>query len=213
MSAVVSNFLEVCVHADHKVKQLFVYFFARNSSYTMQRASLSQSMRPATFFGSRQQLLKTTTTAPQGGCRRAVVRADLLNKLTVALQNSPLAKGKLALAKLQAGSYDEEAISNKLNQLIEQNSVMMFSFRNCPYCRRAKQILGDLGATYEVMELDEVSDGMQLRAQLAEMTGRTSVPNVFIGGKNVGGCTDGPGVATLQARGELEGMLRAVGAL
>lgn len=31
------------------------------------------------------------------------------------------------------------------------------------------------------------------------MTGRSSVPNIWIAGKNVGGCNDGPGVATLQA--------------
>lgn len=48
---------------------------------------------------------------------------------------------------------------------------------------------------------------------LRRLTNRTSVPNIFIGGQGVGGCNDGPGVATLQAQGKLGPMLKAVGAL
>ena len=40
-----------------------------------------------------------------------------------------------------------------------------------------------------------------------QMTGRTSMPNIFIAGQSVGGCNDGPGVATLQRSGELQKML------
>lgn len=46
-----------------------------------------------------------------------------------------------------------------------------------------------------------------------QLTDRTSVPNVFIAGRSVGGCNDGPGVATLEARGELRPLLQAAGAL
>lgn len=46
-----------------------------------------------------------------------------------------------------------------------------------------------------------------------QMTERTSVPNIWIAGKNVGGCNDGPGVMTLHKRGELVPMLKAAGAL
>ena len=52
---------------------------------------------------------------------------------------------------------------------------------------------------YEVIELNEVSDGYALRAELAEKTGRTSVPALFVGGEFLGGCNDGGkgGVMTL----------------
>lgn len=43
--------------------------------------------------------------------------------------------------------------------------------------------------------------GKAIRAELAKMTGRSSVPNIWIAGESVGGCNDGPGVVTLQARG------------
>lgn len=39
------------------------------------------------------------------------------------------------------------------------------------------------------------------------------MPQVFIAGQFVGGCNDGPGVATLQEKGELVPMLKAAGAL
>lgn len=40
--------------------------------------------------------------------------------------------------------------------------------------------------------------GKALRAELAKMTGRSSVPNIWIAGQNVGGCSEGPGVVPLQ---------------
>jgi len=46
-----------------------------------------------------------------------------------------------------------------------------------------------------------------------QMTDRTSVPNIWIAGKNVGGCNDGPGVMTLHRQNELLPMLKAAGAV
>ena len=52
-----------------------------------------------------------------------------------------------------------------------------------------------------------------IRSELAELTGRSSVPAVFVGGRCIGGFTDGPGLSTLHAEGKLEDMLRAAKAL
>lgn len=50
---------------------------------------------------------------------------------------------------------------------------------------------------------------------MADLVGRTSVPAIWIGGKFVGGCNDGPmgGIVKLDASGELKGMLEAVSAI
>jgi glutaredoxin len=48
---------------------------------------------------------------------------------------------------------------------------------------------------------------------LPQLTGRTSVPNIWIGGKNVGGCNDGPGIVTLNGEGKLVPLLSTAGAL
>lgn len=45
------------------------------------------------------------------------------------------------------------------------------------------------------------------------MTGRTSVPNVYISGTSYGGANDGPGILSLHKKGELVPLLQAAGAL
>ena len=56
------------------------------------------------------------------------------------------------------------------------SSVTMYSFTTCPFCKRAKDILNEIGAEYEVMELDVVPEGKAIRAELGDRTGRTSMP-------------------------------------
>ena len=68
---------------------------------------------------------------------------------------------------------------------------------------------------YRVVEVDEAEDGRFLRAEMAKMIGRTSVPAIWIGSEFIGGCNDGPrgGIVKLNESGELDSMLKAVGAL
>ena len=63
-------------------------------------------------------------------------------------------------------------------------------------------------------QLDEIENGMAFRAELADVTGRTSMPAVFAAGQFLGGCNDGGegGIATLKANGRLEELLSAAGA-
>jgi len=53
-------------------------------------------------------------------------------------------------------------------------------------------------------------DGYALRAELGKMTGRTSVPAIFVGGEFAGGCNDGGlgGIMSLESQGKLKGMHR-----
>ena len=82
------------------------------------------------------------------------------------------------------------------------------------FCKKAKAVLDEMKVPYTAYELNEMGDeGKALRAELAERTGRTSVPNTFISGESIGGCNDGPGLMTLKANGELDTMLRAAGVL
>ncbi|GBF97393.1 hypothetical protein Rsub_09558 [Raphidocelis subcapitata] len=157
----------------------------------------------------------TTAPAPQ---RRSIVAAGFLeeaiNAVTIAVKESPLNKGKKALAKLQAGDYDEAAVRAKLEGILTGTPVVMFSFSTCPFCNRAKALLNELGASYEAIELNEMGkDGMQLRAELAQMTDRTSMPSIWIQGSFVGGCNDGPGIMPLHKQGKLVPLLREAGAL
>lgn len=82
--------------------------------------------------------------------------------------------------------------------------VQIYSSDGCPYCQRAKALLRARG----VSEWDEVVvDGRpEVRAAMAQRVGRTSVPQIFIGNRHVGGCDD---LHALDARGALLPLLAA----
>lgn len=77
---------------------------------------------------------------------------------------------------------------NKAKEIVSSNPVAVFSKTYCGYCKRVKQLLTQLGASYKIIELDEERDGSDIQSALAEWTGQRTVPNVFIGGKHIGGC-------------------------
>jgi glutaredoxin 3 len=67
-------------------------------------------------------------------------------------------------------------------------SVEIYTTRTCPYCHAAKRLLVKKGAAFT--EID-VSSNPQLRAGMTQRAGgRTSVPQIFIAGRHVGGCDD-----------------------
>jgi glutaredoxin 3 len=66
--------------------------------------------------------------------------------------------------------------------------VKIYSSDFCPYCSRAKALLQQRGVTdYEEIVVDGKPE---LRAQMTTITGRTSVPQIFVGNTHVGGCDD-----------------------
>jgi len=67
-------------------------------------------------------------------------------------------------------------------------AVKMYSTAVCPYCVRAKQILQARG----VERIDEVRVDMHPaeRQRMMEVTGRRTVPKIFVGDTHVGGCDD-----------------------
>jgi glutaredoxin 3 len=113
------------------------------------------------------------------------------------------------VADIVAGDFDKETVDAKIDAFVGDNSVAMFSFSTCPFCRKAKDFLEEKGVDYKVIELDELdgNQGNEIRAMLGKRTKRTSVPSMFIGGKYIGGCNDGPGLMPLAASGELDTML------
>jgi glutaredoxin 3 len=81
--------------------------------------------------------------------------------------------------------------------------VKMYTTAVCPYCIRAKQILKSKG----VDAIDEVRVDLDPQARFAmmEMTGRRTVPQIFIGDTHVGGCDD---LVALDQRGGLDPLLQ-----
>lgn len=79
--------------------------------------------------------------------------------------------------------------------------VELYTTDYCTWCVRAKQLLAHKGVAFD--EIDVTGDD-ERRAWLVETTGRKTVPQVFIGGRPVGGYDD---LAALEKRGELDRLL------
>ncbi|MEI8030902.1 MAG: glutaredoxin 3 [Comamonadaceae bacterium] len=83
-------------------------------------------------------------------------------------------------------------------------AVKIYTTAICPYCVRAKQILKAKG----VLQMEEIridSDDEQ-RLKMMQLTGRRTVPQIFIGQTHVGGCDD---LMALDAQGALLPLLNA----
>ena len=80
-------------------------------------------------------------------------------------------------------------------------TVKMYTTAYCPYCIRAKQILQAKGAAIEEIRVDMEP---QERMKMMEITGRRTVPQIFIGDTHIGGCDD---MVALDRRGALDPLL------
>ena len=72
----------------------------------------------------------------------------------------------------------------------------------CPFCARAMKLLKSKGVSVE--EIDITMGGAPRAAMLARSEGRTTVPQIFIDGRAIGGSDD---LAALDQKGELDGLL------
>lgn len=83
-------------------------------------------------------------------------------------------------------------------------AVKIYTTGTCPYCIRAKQILQANGV--ERMDEIRVDEAPEQRAKMMEITGRRTVPQIFIGSTHVGGCDD---LVALESQGGLTRLLNA----
>ncbi len=81
--------------------------------------------------------------------------------------------------------------------------IEIYTTALCPYCASAKALLERKGACYE--ETDVTFDP-EKRKDVIERSGQRTVPQIWIGGKHVGGCDD---LYALDAEGKLDPMLKA----
>jgi len=82
--------------------------------------------------------------------------------------------------------------------------VKMFTTAVCPYCVRAKQLLKARGVEHiEEVRIDQLPDE---RDRMMALTGRRTVPQIFIGETHVGGCDD---LMALDSQGGLLPLLQA----
>jgi glutaredoxin 3 len=83
--------------------------------------------------------------------------------------------------------------------------ILMYCTRVCPYCVRAEHLLAKKGIAPETIEKIRVDEFPEKREEMTRITGRRTVPQIFIGERHVGGFDD---LAALDADGGLDPLLR-----
>ena len=80
--------------------------------------------------------------------------------------------------------------------------VLMYSKGYCPYCKAAKSFLAEKGVQFTDIDVEHNQE--KLEEMLAKSQGRTTVPEIFIDGKLIGGFDD---MNALEKSGELDELL------
>jgi glutaredoxin 3 len=81
------------------------------------------------------------------------------------------------------------------------DTVVMYTTSWCPYCSRARQLFARKGVRFRDIDIEAVEGA---RAEMQARSGRTSVPQIFIGTRHLGGYDD---TRALDDRGELDALL------
>eukprot|EP00041_Stephanoeca_diplocostata_P019406 m.418903 g.418903 ORF g.418903 m.418903 type:complete len:230 (-) comp21294_c1_seq10:2921-3610(-) len=101
-------------------------------------------------------------------------------------------------------SYEGSNIDAKIASMTSKHGVVVFSKSFCPFCIEVKKTFQALNVPIHVFEVNVAPSGAHVHNSLKALTKHTTMPNVFIKGKHVGGCDD---VKALQSTGALDEML------
>nr|GMD61093.1 monothiol glutaredoxin-S10-like [Ipomoea batatas] len=81
-------------------------------------------------------------------------------------------------------------LEDSVKKTVSENPVVVYSKTWCSYSGQVKSLFRRLGLDPLVVELDRMGQqGSQIQKVLEGLTGQRTVPNVFIGGKHIGGCS------------------------
>ena len=79
--------------------------------------------------------------------------------------------------------------------------VTLYTTRFCPYCIRARNLLDNKGVSYLDIAVDNDS---RLRREMMTLSGRDTVPQIWIGEQHIGGCDE---LLSLERQGQLDEIL------
>ena len=114
---------------------------------------------------------------------------------------------------VSAARADDENAQDFLERTVAADPVVLFALEWCEFCWSLRNFLEAQAIPYSVIEIDAVpmqadQMGLRVRQALAAKTGSPTIPQLFIGGTFVGGCTD---VFDAYLDGSLQTRLKAAG--
>ena len=96
------------------------------------------------------------------------------------------------------------SLEDEVDKFINSTNIVMFSKTTCGFCMMAKSILNKYSDNYGVMEINKRSDGYKIQNYLYKKTGSETVPQIFIDGSYIGGCTD---IMTMHNKDEIKSLI------
>jgi len=187
---------------------------------------LTQRLSPATFCGlppsSRLAMQSHPTsfiTAKAEQNSEAVMATKPTPEISFPLRLASFITGLLkpfvqAQATFAAGDYDKVKIRGLIEKESKSAPVVLYTLSQSPFSIDAKRLLDESSIKYREIELAPLfvlaeGDNAARRAELGSMTGRTSMPHIFINGESIGGLYEGsPGLVPLIESGKLEKMVQ-----
>jgi glutaredoxin 3 len=79
--------------------------------------------------------------------------------------------------------------------------IVIYATGWCPYCDRARRLMTQRGLTFKEIDVDADA---KLREEMIARSGRSTVPQIFIGAKHIGGCDE---LVALEGSGELDPLI------
>jgi len=186
---------------------------------------LTQQLLPATFCG-----LAPSNRLAKHSSRTSCVtaKAEQDSEISTSIKPTPEISPLLRLgsfitglikpflqaqAKFAAGDYDQEKIRGLIEKESKSAPVVLYTLSQSPFSIDAKRLLDESSIKYKEIELAPLfilaeGENAARRAELGAMTGRTSMPHIFINGESIGGLYEGsPGLVPLIESGKLESMV------
>lgn len=85
------------------------------------------------------------------------------------------------------GSQASSDLQKRVDADIDSTKVLIYSKTYCPFCKATKGLMKSIGVNPTYIELDVVEHGAEMQDAVAARSKQRSVPNIFIGGKHLGG--------------------------
>jgi glutaredoxin 3 len=98
-------------------------------------------------------------------------------------------------------STDNDPMKKEHDQMAK---VEVYATEWCPYCKRARKLLEEKGAKYEL--IDVMMEPRRKKEMMDRTNGKHTVPQIFINDEHIGGCDE---LMALNAKGGLDSKLSA----
>merc|ERR1712157_560567 len=107
-------------------------------------------------------------------------RSEVINH-SIQTMSTPIGQSTGLYAVSASAEVDTQAVVDKA---LSAGGVTLFGKSGCPFCKKTKKALYSIGVHPTI---DEIDGGAKVQKKLEEITGKGTVPNVWLDGKFIGG--------------------------